>query len=144
MMRTEKHVFVKKMFTNRLNLGSPTWARVGKTIHGVETHWVFGKKKFRAQQSGKKIILTSFCTMKRPIAIDFFEKGATVNNSSNCLILGSNIRPRTHFISISLSLLHIDLLLNLNQVGLFGLLGFMAYHIYQPLRSGRIWHKVNF
>ena len=23
-------------------------------------------------------------------------------------------------------------------------LGFMEYPIYQPLRSGRIWHKVNF
>ena len=37
------------------------------------------KKKFWPQQSVKKVILTVFSEMKRPISIDFFEEGATVN-----------------------------------------------------------------
>ena len=28
--------------------------------------------------------------------------------------------------------------------GFYGISTFVGYHIYQPLRSGRIWHKVNF
>ena len=42
------------------------------------------KKKFQAQQSIKKIILTVFLDMKEPITIEFFEKGAVVNSASYC------------------------------------------------------------
>ena len=36
----EKHVLVKQMFTNELNMGLPLWARIEKSVHGVETHWL--------------------------------------------------------------------------------------------------------
>ena len=42
------------------------------------------KKSFWAQWPVKKIMLVIFWDMKRRITIDFFEKGATVNNASQC------------------------------------------------------------
>ena len=44
-MYTEKHILVKKMFTNELNMGLLLWARVKKIVHGVETHWLSRKRK---------------------------------------------------------------------------------------------------
>ena len=41
----EKACFSKKIFTNNLNTSLPPWTYVGKTIHGVETHWFSGKEK---------------------------------------------------------------------------------------------------
>ena len=38
------------------------------------------EKKFRVQQSIKKVMQRIFLSMKRPITIDFLEKGATVNS----------------------------------------------------------------
>ena len=48
------------------------------------------KKKFWAQQSGKKMMLTVFWNMKEPITIDFREKAATVNSTSYCQLLRQN------------------------------------------------------
>ena len=39
------------------------------------------KKKFRKQRSVKKVTLILFWDMKEPIAIDFLEKGLTVNSA---------------------------------------------------------------
>ena len=39
-------------------------------------------KKFWAEQSVKKVMLTVFWDMKGPITIDFLEKDATVNSAS--------------------------------------------------------------
>ena len=45
-MYMKKHVLVKKLFTNGLNMSLvPHWAWVKKTVHGVETHWLFGIEK---------------------------------------------------------------------------------------------------
>ena len=45
LIRTKKHVLLRKIFTNRLNMdtnrlnkGLPQRAWVGKTVHGKETH----------------------------------------------------------------------------------------------------------
>ena len=43
------------------------------------------KKKFQVQQSVKKVMLPYFSNMKRPIPIDFLEKGSTVNSASYLL-----------------------------------------------------------
>ena len=37
--------FSQKIFTNELNLSLPRQARVKKTFHGVETHWLSSKEK---------------------------------------------------------------------------------------------------
>ena len=37
-MCTEKHILVRKMFTNSLNIGLLLQACIEKTVHGVETH----------------------------------------------------------------------------------------------------------
>ena len=59
-MGTEKHVLVKKMLTNGINIGLSQRAWREKTVHGVEAHWLTSKKKFWAQQSVKKVILILF------------------------------------------------------------------------------------
>ena len=41
----EKHVLVKIMFPNGLNMGLPLWASVEETVVGEETHWLSGKEK---------------------------------------------------------------------------------------------------
>ena len=81
-MCTEKYVLVQKMLTNW-----PPWAWVEKTVDGVETHWLSGKKKFHAQQLTKNVMLTVFWDLKGPITIDFLEKGTTVNSASYCQVL---------------------------------------------------------
>ena len=48
------------------------------------------KKRLQAQQSVKKVMLTVFLDMKKPITIDFIEKCAIVNSASNSL---DNISP---------------------------------------------------
>ena len=45
MVFTKKHVLVKKMFTNELNILLPQRAGVKKTIHGVKTLWFTSKEK---------------------------------------------------------------------------------------------------
>ena len=44
MMHMEKYVSVKKVFTNKLNMGLLQQAGVKKTVYGVETHWLFSKE----------------------------------------------------------------------------------------------------
>ena len=48
------------------------------------------KKKFRAQQSMKKVMQTVFLDMKGPIATDFFEKGAVAHSASNSKLFKQN------------------------------------------------------
>ena len=45
------------------------------------------KKKFLAQQSVKKVMLTVFWDIKESITIDILEKGATINSASYCRYL---------------------------------------------------------
>ena len=45
----EKHVLVKKMFKNGVNMGLPQQAWVKNTVHGVEAHYLV-KKKYQAQR----------------------------------------------------------------------------------------------
>lgn len=45
------------------------------------------KKKFRAQRSVKKVMLTVFWDVKGPITISFLEKGTTVNSENYCQLL---------------------------------------------------------
>ena len=42
---TKKHVLVKKIFTNRLNVCSPLHAWKERLVHGVEIQWLSGKEK---------------------------------------------------------------------------------------------------
>ena len=83
-MLMEKCVLVekkKKEFTNELNMDLPLEACVEKIVDGVVTH---GSEIVQGAVSVKKVILTVFGDMKRPIIMDFLEKGATVNNASHC------------------------------------------------------------
>ena len=41
-MFTKKHVLIRKMFTNQLDMCLPLWVRVKKTVHGVIIHWLSG------------------------------------------------------------------------------------------------------
>ena len=52
----EKNILIKKMFTNGLNMG----LLLEKTIHWEEAHWLSDQKKFRTQQSLKKVTLIVF------------------------------------------------------------------------------------
>ena len=38
-------VYRESIFTNGLNMDLPLWAWVKKTVHGMETHWLFCKEK---------------------------------------------------------------------------------------------------
>ena len=40
-----RNMFYSKMFTNEQNILLPLGARVKKTVHEVETHWLSGKKQ---------------------------------------------------------------------------------------------------
>ena len=39
-----EHVLVKNILTNGLNMDLLLWARVQKTVYGVETQWLSGKE----------------------------------------------------------------------------------------------------
>ena len=68
-MHMEKHVLVKEIFINGLNMGLSLWARVkdsGNTDFLV-------KKKFWVQQT-VKVMLTVFWDIKGPMTLDLFEK----------------------------------------------------------------------
>ena len=87
LLYTKKHVSVQKMLTNGLNMGLPLRARVKKTVHGVETHWLSGKEKvLGAAVSKESHAGTVFYDMKC-LSIDFLEEGATVNSASYCQLL---------------------------------------------------------
>ena len=67
------------MFTDGFNKGLPWQTWVKKTVHGAGNTDTLEKKKFQTLWSIKEVMLKVFWNMKRPITIDFFEKGATVN-----------------------------------------------------------------
>ena len=80
-MHSEKYALVKKIFTNGLNTGFPqVWVKTVKWKHNDSQV----KKKFWAKQSVKKVMLTVFYDIKKPITVDFLEKGTTVNK---CFLL---------------------------------------------------------
>ena len=58
----------------------PLWARVEKTVHGVETDSLVNKGS-QMQQSIKKVMLIVFWDMKWPLSIDFLDEGTTKQNS---------------------------------------------------------------
>ena len=39
---------------------------------------------------------------------------------------------------------HMNQSYKIKKIIIYTRIGSIVYHIYQPLRSGRIWHKVNF
>ena len=51
--------FSLKILTNRLNIGLPQRTWVEKTVNIVKTHWLSREKKFRAQWSVKRLMLTN-------------------------------------------------------------------------------------
>ena len=57
-----------------------SWKKKKQSMEWKHTDFLV-KKKFQAQQSVKKIMLTVSWGMKGPITIGFFEKGATVNSA---------------------------------------------------------------
>ena len=68
------------------NMGLPLHIWVENTLHVVDTDSSV-KKKFWAQQSVKKVMLTVFWNIKGPYATDFFEKGTTVNSAYYCFLI---------------------------------------------------------
>ena len=76
----EKHVLVKKIFTNELNMILPQWTWVKKTVCGVETHWLLGKEKVTGAVVSREGDADSW-DMKEPITIDFFETSFKEINS---------------------------------------------------------------
>ena len=61
-----------------------------KIVHGVETHWLSSKKNVSGTTVSKEFILAVFWNMKGHIAIDFFQKSGSVNNTSYCQLLKQN------------------------------------------------------
>ena len=59
-------------------------ARVELIVDGVETHRLSGKEKVPGSAVSKEGDAVSLLGRKGPIAIDFHEKGATVNGTSYC------------------------------------------------------------
>ena len=110
MMCTEKHVLVKKIFTNELNIVLPLWAWVKKTVYGAEIHWLLRKGKVLGTLASKEGHADSFFwNMKGPITIDFLEInncwGCTINNKGNCGISGGLVSVKdSHIISIMITL----------------------------------------
>ena len=81
----------QKMFPNKLNMDLPLWDWVEKTVHGVEIHWLFGKEKVLGTVISKEGHADIFLRHeKKPITIDFLEKGATVKNASCCQFIWQN------------------------------------------------------
>ena len=75
------------MFASGLIMFLPLQARVEKTECRMETHWLLGKGKFLGTAFSKKLMVTVFWDMKGPITVDFLEKGATVNSTTNCQLI---------------------------------------------------------
>ena len=73
-MSTEKHVWVKKIFTNGQNIGLPIWTRVEKTVQGEETHWLSGKENVLGKMVSREGHVDSFLNMKGAITANFSEK----------------------------------------------------------------------
>ena len=97
-MCSEKHILVKKMFTNELNIvffydvpelkrQSIEWKHIDSPV----------KNKFWVQQSVKKVMLTVFWNMKGPITL---EKGATVNSASYYHLLSQYFTLITEWLSL--------------------------------------------
>ena len=74
-MCAEKLIFIKKY----VDSGQ-------KTVHKVETHRLSGNEKVPGEAATKDIILINFLDMKGPISDNLFEKGATLNSVSYCLL----------------------------------------------------------
>ena len=80
MMHMEKNDLVK----NVSKCAKHRFATI-EIVHGMETHWLsLVKKKFLAQSSVKKVILTFFWVIEGPMTIDLLEKDASVNNTFYC------------------------------------------------------------
>ena len=62
------------------------FATMSLIFHGVETHWLSGKKKFLVQLSVKKVMLRH----KKPVTFDFCEEDVTVYIVSYCQLLMKN------------------------------------------------------
>ena len=69
-----------RVFHNELELQSMVWKSTNSLV----------KKKFRSQQSLKKVTQIIFCFIKRLITVDFLEKGETINNLSCCQLFRQN------------------------------------------------------
>ena len=76
--------FNPKILKNVIKLALPVRVWVEKTVNVIKHTDSPVKKKFWAQQSVKKVVLTFFRDMKWPISIYFLEKAFTVNSVSYC------------------------------------------------------------
>ena len=61
-----------------------------KVVHGVETHWLFNKKKLGAVVSKEGHAMTVLWDMKGLYTDDFCEKDTTVNSSYYCQLIRQN------------------------------------------------------
>ena len=78
--------FNLNIFTNGLNMGLLLLTLLKRQFMKHTDSLV--KKKFWAQQSVKKLMLTVFCVMNGPITIDFLlKKSATVKSDFHCQLL---------------------------------------------------------
>ena len=84
-MCAEKHVSVKTIFTNGLNMGLPELKRQSTKWKQINSPV---KKKFWVQWSLKEVMRIVFWGMKELITIDFHENRATVNTASYCQPFG--------------------------------------------------------
>ena len=78
----EKHIFSHKMFTKGEHIDLSLWARVEKTIHGVETHWLSRKEKVPGVALSKEGQADCPLEHERTHNYSFCWKGATENSTS--------------------------------------------------------------
>ena len=84
-MCIEKHVLVKKMFTNELNMGLPPQAWVEKTVYVVvETHWFSCKEKVLGSAESKEGHTDSLLEDEKTHCYWYHR---TENNASYCRLL---------------------------------------------------------
>ena len=78
------------MFTYVLNISWPRRDSLEKIFNGGETYWISGKEKVLRLGVSKGDQANSLLGHKRPVTIDFFQKGATVNSTSYYNLLKQN------------------------------------------------------
>ena len=82
-MWMKKHVLVKKMFINRLNMILPLRAGIEKIVYGNTLTILYKNSK-----CNKECCVNSVLDIKQPITVDLLGKGTTVNSVSYCQLLG--------------------------------------------------------
>ena len=81
MSTTEKHVLVRKTFTNKRNVGLPRRSCIKKTLHGVKVPRLTDKEKVPRAALSKEGLVISW-NIKHPITINFQKKKEPIINSA--------------------------------------------------------------